>query len=118
MKKIILYLGKSSANLLSVFCTMILSLFRFNRENNTVYTCPNSPLKTRKAGIMRMIAAFFVVALGLVLSQNSSAQANFSSNVTAGIWTVASTWTITSGTDADGIPDADDTVTILNGHTI
>lgn len=28
------------------------------------------------------------------------------------------TWTVTSGTDADGIPDSDDIVSILAGHTV
>lgn len=42
-----------------------------------------------------------------------------------GYWAVASTWTLISGTDADGIPDADnsnfannDTIIIQGGHTV
>lgn len=30
----------------------------------------------------------------------------------------AGTWTLISGTDADGVPDADDDVIIQSGHTI
>ena len=43
--------------------------------------------------------------------------ATFNSNAT-GLWNVATSWTITAGVDTDGIPDADDDVTILVGHTI
>jgi hypothetical protein len=43
--------------------------------------------------------------------------ANFTSR-TSGNWNAATTWTRTSGTDADGIPDADDIVYISGGYTI
>ncbi len=37
---------------------------------------------------------------------------------TSGNWNLAATWTLTSGTDADGVPDADDAVTIKAGHNV
>src|SRR6266487_5941491 len=60
MKTILLSPGKSLTNILSVFCTLISSLFRFDGENGTVNTFTSSPLKKRKAGIMKMMAAFFI----------------------------------------------------------
>ena len=45
------------------------------------------------------------------------AQATFQSNAT-GSWNNASSWTLLSGSDADGIPDANDVVTIQSSHTI
>ncbi len=45
------------------------------------------------------------------------AQATFQSNG-VGNWNNAGSWTRVSGTDADGIPDSDDTVEIVSGHTI
>lgn len=47
----------------------------------------------------------------------SASGADFTSNVAAGNWNVAGSWTVV-GVDADGIPDADDNVTIASGHTI
>src|SRR5688500_1741660 len=58
--------------------------------------------------------AFLVV--NLLLVSGAWGQANFSSNSATGNWSVAASWTLTSGTDSDGIPDADDNVTILAGH--
>ena len=43
--------------------------------------------------------------------------ASFSSRAT-GNWNVATTWTLTSGSDADGIPDTDDNVTVGSNHAI
>ncbi|MES2762469.1 MAG: T9SS type A sorting domain-containing protein [Bacteroidota bacterium] len=39
-------------------------------------------------------------------------------SVATGNYSAASTWTLVSGTDVDNIPDADDNITILNGHTV
>lgn len=47
-----------------------------------------------------------------------SAQGTFQSNVATGNWTAAGSWLLVSGSDADGIPDANDNVTIQTGHTI
>lgn len=53
----------------------------------------------------------------ILFVQFSFGQGVFNSAAT-GFWDVASSWTLISGSDADGIPDSDDDVTILNGHTI
>lgn len=59
----------------------------------------------------------FILSIFLSLVLNAFSQATFQTRAT-GIWAVASTWTVTSGTDADNIPDADDDVVILNTHTV
>ena len=59
-----------------------------------------------------------LVAVGLFLSlQTTSAQGVFSSAAT-GNWNASGSWTMISGSDADGIPDADDNVTIGSTHII
>ncbi len=45
-------------------------------------------------------------------------QAVFRTNTGINNWNAATSWTLVSGTDADGIPDADDDVFIQSGHTI
>lgn len=57
-----------------------------------------------------------VISLGFIC--NTLSAASFNSNVATGFYNSAATWLLTSGTDADGIPDADDDVTILAGHNI
>ena len=57
------------------------------------------------------------MAGSIVLSAAAFAQANFLSFAT-GNWSSATTWTIVSGSDADGIPDANDNVQIQFGHTV
>ena len=42
----------------------------------------------------------------------------FNSNVATGAYNVAGSWILTGGADVDGIPDADDDITILAGHNI
>ncbi len=59
-----------------------------------------------------ILLSFF---LGLIF--NTFAQATFQSKAN-GTWAVASTWSITSGSDIDGIPDDDDDVIVLNTHTV
>jgi len=39
-------------------------------------------------------------------------------SLSSGSWTSAATWTVTAGVDADGIPDADDNITIAATHII
>ncbi len=46
------------------------------------------------------------------------AQGVFESNTSSGRWDVSGSWTLISGSDADGIPDSDDDVTILSGDLI
>ncbi|WP_291107734.1 T9SS type A sorting domain-containing protein [Flavobacterium sp. UBA6195] len=60
--------------------------------------------------VHKLIPVFFLFISHLMLSQ-----AVFTSN--GGNWNSASSWTLTSGTDADGIPDADDAV-IIKAHTV
>ncbi len=45
------------------------------------------------------------------------AQASFDSKA-SGAWNSAASWQLMSGTDADGIPDANDNATIKSGHVI
>lgn len=60
----------------------------------------------------KILTLLFFATLGL----NNINAATFSS-LSAGTWSVPATWSVT-GADADGIPDADDDVTINSGHTI
>jgi hypothetical protein len=68
--------------------------------------------------LVRNLARLFL-ALALVLTTNSLSpgQARFQSQ-TNGAWNTAATWVIASGSDADGIPDADDTVEVSGGTTV
>jgi len=60
----------------------------------------------------------FLLTISLLsLSILAFGQATFNSNGT-GAWTTSGSWTIASGSDADGLPDADDTVVILSTHVI
>lgn len=58
----------------------------------------------------------------LLLCKGLYSQGNFESNAVppglSGNWNDATSWTLVSGSDGDGIPDADDNVTILGTHTI
>ena len=56
------------------------------------------------------------LVLTLFVSQEFFSQATFTSKAN-GNWNATGTWELTSGTDADGIPDADDAV-IIRAHTI
>jgi hypothetical protein len=58
------------------------------------------------------------ILLLLHLSSNIFAQATFQSRGTGGRWRTSSSWTRVSGSDADGIPDANDNVEILAGDLI
>jgi hypothetical protein len=66
---------------------------------------------------MRQITNFSTILM-FVLCANTflSAQGTFTSLAT-GNWNAAGSWTLSSGSDADGIPDSDDNVTITT-HTI
>jgi hypothetical protein len=59
----------------------------------------------------------FILILLLAPINRLLAQANFSS-LAGGNWNTSGTWTITSGTDADGVPDSNDNVSIGAGHVI
>lgn len=58
------------------------------------------------------------VVLMVAQFQYSFGQAIFNSNAATGNWNSAGSWTLISGTDANGIPDSDDDVTILDNHNI
>ena len=70
-------------------------------------------------GLLKMLSLKYVLIFGFLLcSSISFSQATFTSNATTGNWTASSSWNISSGSDADGVPDANDNVEILSGHTI
>ncbi len=69
---------------------------------------------THKSSIMK---TFFTIVFFTIFSCYAVNAATFESKA-SGTYGVASTWTITIGTDADGIPDLDDGVTIKAGHTV
>ncbi|MBK8467519.1 MAG: hypothetical protein IPL32_17010 [Chloracidobacterium sp.] len=56
-------------------------------------------------------AAIFIAASISINAATFTAQAN-------GDWATPATWTLNSGTDADGIPDADDTVSIPSPRVV
>lgn len=62
-------------------------------------------------------AATTTYALTKLSVISSSSNAVFNSSI-SGSWNEASTWTIASGVDADGLPDADDNVFIKATHTV
>lgn len=64
---------------------------------------------------MKKNYAILILALFAALQVN--AQATFQS-IASGIYNVATTWSMTAGSDADGKPDADDDVIIMVGHTV
>ena len=68
-----------------------------------------------KRSYYRLAALFFLI---LGLQCQLQAQAVFESNTANGDWDAAGSWTLISGSDADGIPDANDDVTILAGDQI
>ena len=54
----------------------------------------------------------------LFLSQTAFGQGAFNSTGIGGNWNNAGSWTLTGGADGDGIPDANDNVTILGNDII
>lgn len=62
----------------------------------------------------------WILPLWLVCTYQSFAQGTFESNVSggAGNWNDSGSWTLVSGSDADGVPDSDDNATILAGDEI
>ncbi len=59
----------------------------------------------------------FITFTLLLLLASIVQGANFSS-IASGNWTAPASWTVTSGSDTDGFPDADDDVIIASSHTI
>ncbi|MES2513961.1 MAG: T9SS type A sorting domain-containing protein [Bacteroidota bacterium] len=60
---------------------------------------------------------FFTILI-FILTVTISKAATFVTKNAVGGWSAATSWSITAGTDSDGIPDNDDDVTILGGHVI
>ncbi|MGE5399992.1 MAG: T9SS type A sorting domain-containing protein [Ignavibacteriales bacterium] len=58
-----------------------------------------------------------VIPFIICLTSFVHAQGEFTSLVN-GSWNSSSTWALISGTDSDGVPDADDKVTIAPGHVV
>jgi hypothetical protein len=73
----------------------------------------------RETGTARKTILLQLMLLAIIMAWSGTAfgQGVFTSAAT-GDWNVAGSWTLSSGTDADGIPDADDNVTIAATHTI
>lgn len=69
---------------------------------------------------MKMRITFpLVSAFALLLSISGLSQGTFTSAAAGpNNWTASGSWTLSSGSDADGVPDSDDNVIIANGHTI
>ncbi len=63
---------------------------------------------------MKRTLLSLISLIGLTASVSA---ATFTSNVATGNWNAPATWSVV-GADADGIPDANDNVTILSTHTI
>ncbi len=64
-----------------------------------------------------MIRLATAMALFSLMAQPLFAQAHFQSQA-SGAWNSASTWTIIAGSDADGVPDANDTVDVLSPTSV
>ena len=69
---------------------------------------------------LKLSKVFLAVLLSISLgfTSNVLAQGNFSSTGTGGNWSSNSSWTLVSGADGDGVPDANDAVTILGNDII
>lgn len=63
---------------------------------------------------MRWILTFLLLSVSLHFTAHSAVFQSANS----GPWANAGTWQLVSGVDADGIPDADDQVTILSPHNV
>ncbi|MFH0991053.1 MAG: hypothetical protein V1799_13675 [bacterium] len=64
----------------------------------------------------RSLLPFVLLLFVLGMTAEALGQAVFQANAGGGLWNNSGTWTLASGTDADGIPDADDQVTIAGGN--
>ncbi|TBX66369.1 hypothetical protein EZL74_11000 [Flavobacterium silvisoli] len=71
-------------------------------------------LSIRLKGLIGRSLFVVLLLLGYTTVQG---QANFTSNAT-GNWGSSGTWTLVSGTDADGIPDSNDNVTIDSNNDV
>jgi hypothetical protein len=60
---------------------------------------------------------FFTLLILIFSITSLKSQATFQSKASGG-WGIAGTWTITTGSDLDGIPDGDDNVIVSTSHTV
>jgi Secretion system C-terminal sorting domain len=67
--------------------------------------------------MQKFVRFFLPIALLGCFSNSSIAQGIFTTT-TSGSWSNVATWSLSSGTDADGIPDADDDINITSAHNI
>lgn len=61
---------------------------------------------------------FYTLIVLILLGLNYNTTAATFSSLASGTWSVNTTWTVTAGTDTDGIPDLDDDVIVNAGHSI
>lgn len=61
---------------------------------------------------------FYTLIVLILLGLNYNATAATFSSVASGTWSAPATWTITAGTDDNGIPDGNDDVTVSTNHTV
>lgn len=66
---------------------------------------------------MKKMLTLIILVMMMALNNMLFGQTTFTS-ATTGNWDQSSTWTLTSGSDSDGIPDADDNVIIQASHII
>lgn len=69
---------------------------------------------TSKINIMKTFYTLFILVFALT---NVKSQSGTFQSIATGNWAASSTWTQTAGSDADGIPDGDDNLTITT-HTV
>ncbi len=73
--------------------------------------------RERSLSVAKMTFAGALLFSLVFAGTSARAQAVFQSAASAG-WNSASTWTLVSGSDADGIPDTNDVVTIRSGDSV
>ncbi|MEW6509859.1 MAG: T9SS type A sorting domain-containing protein [Bacteroidota bacterium] len=66
---------------------------------------------------MRFRTTMLLIGLTAMVGRMVQAQGRFESQA-SGSWGTASTWTLAAGSDADGIPDATDTVIVQSPHAV
>lgn len=64
-----------------------------------------------------MKKGYTLLLLSVIIALGTKAAGTFTS-IATGNWNASATWSLTSGSDGDGIPDIDDDVTINAGHSI
>jgi len=95
-----------------VFSNERLTFLKINCRNLKYLVTPKHIKLNSRFGLLKAALSF----IGLFFAFFSNAQGVFTS-AADGDWDDTSSWTFT-GTDADGIPDADDDVTVQSIHTI